>query len=520
MKKIMIVILTIGISLSLFAKQYPLKVDQAYLYLNGGELIQSVEISVIKGTHDYLLTNVAVGVNDKTIRLSSSTDHIKVLGFYYIRNFDYSEDLAHQIDLYKDSIESFVILKRDSELKIKLINEEISLLKSGVNNLMASDKVNYSTTQLNQLLKYYHIENEKKYGDLFANTKSLERYKLKLEDLNEKLKKISSQYNKSGALKVKINASKTSKIALSLKSFTPYIAWEPKYEANVSTIHESLALDFKAQITQESKLDWNQVKIKLYSNRISFNTQLQELQSYWVDYEKNSHAVRAKAYDASMLEVVEVSVNEPDVIEKQTGIEYVLPDRYSIFSSSSYSDLLPIASYSLPIQLEMKSVPIYDSSVYMQAKLLDSKGLQLLSGPMNVTCDGVYLGTTHFLVGTENRNVELTLGKNNHVFISRTMVNQSNRETTFGGKKVRKEAYETILKNTSSIKQVVYVKDRYPLAVDESIEVELLDSTNQPFSIDKEKGFVTWKIELEPYSTQSLFFEYQLKYSKDKKLSL
>lgn len=522
MKKILILVLTIGMSLSLFAKQYPLKVDQAYLYFNGGELTQTVEIPVIKGTHEYVLTNVTVGAERKTIRLFSGSDVIKIIGFNYIEYFDYSSGISQQIELYKDSIESYKTLVRNDALNIKISNEEIALLKSGMEELMANEKVNYSTSQLSQLLKYYHSENRTKAEELYAYTKSLENSNTKLKRLKKQLKKIDNKSYKSGAIKVKISAFKKAKITLSMKSFTHYVSWNPKYEATVSTIDKTLALDFNAQINQDSKLDWNQVKMMLFSNSVSFNNELPELQSYWLQYETKIYGAKQRVYEDEnrMLETVTVSTYEPKVNQKQTGNEYDLPNTYSINATNSYSNLISVASYTLPINIEMRSIPSYDKFVYMQAELLDYRELQLLDGSMNLTCDGVYLGTTYFVVGTENEKVELTLGRNSHILVSRNLVNQSNRETTFGGKKIRKEAYKTILKNTSSIKQVVYVKDRYPVPVDKSIEVELLESTTQFLSIDEVRGFITWKVELEPYSTQSLYFEYQVKYSKDKKLSL
>ena len=73
-----------------------------------------------------------------------------------------------------------------------------------------------------------------------------------------------------------------------------------------------------------------------------------------------------------------------------------------------------------------------------------------------------------------------------------------------------------ILKNNKSSKITVKLVDQIPVSNDKSIDVELVESSEAKFN--KNKGMLTWLIDLEPNTSKTKIFTYIVKYPEGERI--
>ena len=90
----------------------------------------------------------------------------------------------------------------------------------------------------------------------------------KLEDLNAQLKKLENQKRtvigkintKKGEIYVKVNAESAKNYPLELQYIVDNARWTPSYDLRATDISQPINLIYKANVQQDTKEEWNQVK--------------------------------------------------------------------------------------------------------------------------------------------------------------------------------------------------------------------------------------------------------------------
>ena len=98
--------------------------------------------------------------------------------------------------------------------------------------------------------------------------------------------------------------------------------------------------------------------------------------------------------------------------------------------------------------------------------------------------------------------------------MKRTLVKELTKSKVKGENKSETFTYEINIRNNKKQPIEVLLKDQYPLSKVKEVEITLDENGNA--EVDKETGFLTWKVKLEPGENKKYGFSYTVKYPKDK----
>lgn len=164
------------------------------------------------------------------------------------------------------------------------------------------------------------------------------------------------------------------------------------------------------------------------------------------------------------------------------------------------------------------SAPVRDKDAYLLGCIADWGNLQLLAGEANIIFEGTYVGKTFIDPGTTKDTLNLTLGKDKRVVVTREKLKDFSSVKFLGNNKKQILTYEITVKNNKKEEVQLQLKDLYPIPTDKEIEVELLEASNA--DVDKEAAFLTWNLQLKPGESKKIRLSYSVKYPKDKQLPL
>jgi uncharacterized protein (TIGR02231 family) len=141
--------------------------------------------------------------------------------------------------------------------------------------------------------------------------------------------------------------------------------------------------------------------------------------------------------------------------------------------------------------------------------------LQILPGSARIYFDGAYVGET--LLGSQSNTdtLDINLGRDRSLVISRKKVKDKTRVRTLENEKIETRTIELLVRNTKSQSILMNLEDQIPVSQNPNeIKVSLVDADGA--NLDEVSGILRWKIKLSAKETKKISFTYEVRYPKNK----
>lgn len=317
------------------------------------------------------------------------------------------------------------------------------------------------------------------------------------------------------------------------------VSWQPFYDIRIKDNKSNVQFFLKANITQSTGEDWNNVNLKLTTANPAEGGIKPELQTIWLGFQNNQPR---KLYDKVVTGGVPASYGDKDVLidydepkqgylvkgvykqktsnlnsvsqnlfntEFETNIAYTIP-------SDNQNHQVDLTSFSQSAIYGYAVVPKLNKEVFVTAQVLANDLINQISGEANVYYDGTFTGKT-FISPTANDTLLLTLGKDKRVQVERIKLKDFSSKSFFGSTKKEQTTYEIKVKNTQKDAIVLTIEDQIPVSNNSEIEVKLLEYEGATYNANT--GKLTWKMELKADESKSVKFGFEVKHPKDKPLT-
>ena len=170
-----------------------------------------------------------------------------------------------------------------------------------------------------------------------------------------------------------------------------------------------------------------------------------------------------------------------------------------------------IKQYAIPAEYRHFAVPKRSEVVYLSAIIRDWEQYDLLSGTLQLFFEGTYLGASRLEVEQTADSLQLSLGRDAGVVVTRRPNEDFRRRGgLFGGRKVVSRGYDIAVRNTKQQAIRLTVLDQVPISGQGNIEVEA--ELPPAADLDEESGLLTWRLDLPPDTERALSFGYVVRY--------
>jgi len=212
----------------------------------------------------------------------------------------------------------------------------------------------------------------------------------------------------------------------------------------------------------------------------------------------------------------QTAINTTTVYQPTTTI-FEIENPYSVPTDGKvYS--VDINNFDLNATYEYYSVPKLDAAAFLTAKITDWQELNLLPGEANLFFEGTFLGNSLLDVMNAGDTLNLSLGKDKGVVVSRKLMKEYSAKKFLGSNRTDSRQYEILVRNNKQQPIKIIVEDQFPVSTNKDIEVEKLSYDNGKLDDDTKK--VTWSFAIDSKKENKLQMSYAVKYPKDKTLQL
>ena len=504
------------------------KVNAATVYFNAVEITQSATAILPKGSSEIVVKNVADYLNENTVQIGAPSN-VTVLSVQFTNNYISEYEIDEKSPVIKNVRDSIKLVEKEiqkinnakeSEIKaIELLdkNQQVSGLNSGLN-----------VAELMKMMAFYKGKRNESRNAIDA----LEDRRIKLNEtlsnLRNKLEINTKNEEKTskGKLIIQVMNELAGNVDFNINYLSNQASWSPFYDLRADNVTAPINMMYKAQVVQNTGIDWKKVKLTLSSGNPNQNNQAPILNAWWLQYEQ---PYLAAEYDKMELSEVVVTASpirkdkkqlgyaaapiNANIVENQLNISFDIDIPYDILSNGK-AHSVALKDLKLPATYKYYAAPRVEKEAFLLAEINDYSKYNLLPGEANIIFEGLYVGKTYINPNQTSDTLNLSMGRDKKISIKREKVADKSGTKFLSSKKEQTFTYDITVRNNKKEAVQLLLKDQYPLSPDKEIEVTLIESNDA--KINTETGILTWDLNLKPNETYKIRISYKVKYPKDK----
>lgn len=513
------------------------KPTAATVYFNAAEITEHTTVTLPAGTSEVVVKNVADYLYESTVQVGAPST-LTVLSVQFTNNYISEFEVDESSPALKKVRDSIVMVQKELE-KVRTLRtaEQSTLQMLDKAAQQYGNQTGLSVAELTKMVDYYKVKRNECALAINAFNEKEQTLNTRLGELNGKLTvtEKTTEKTSSGKLVLQVMNDVAGPVALDITYLTNNASWTPFYDLRAEGTAQPINMLYKAQVTQNTGIDWKKVKLTLSSGTPNQNSQA-PLLSAWLlrfgqamAYYNNSNAAANTLYKENSAqeldEVVVVGYESMDrkrvddfttINENQLTITFDIDVPYDILSNGKRHSVT-LKEIKLPATYRHYTVPKVEKEAFLLAELSDYSKYNLLRGEANIIFDGMYIGKTYIDPNQVADTLNLSMGRDKKISVKREKIVDKSGTKFLSGFKEQTFTYEITIKNNKKDAVDIMVKDQYPVSTDKEIEVELLQSDKA--SVNAETGILTWELKLDPGQSKKVRISYRVKYPKDKIIS-
>jgi uncharacterized protein (TIGR02231 family) len=509
------------------------EIKSVVLYLEGVEYSHVLPVKLTAGRNLLVFEGLSSKLDPKSIRVNTDMG-VSVLS------------ISSTIDY---------LLKNEEKPRIKVLKDSVTLITAKVQAL--SDENDALTTQKNMLLKNQSIGGQQtgvsvlelqKAADFYA-TRILEinkrvsqintdiaEYSVTLLNLNAELTELNAKVSYQRAqILVLVSTEKDMNVSFDLRYYVSDAGWAPYYELKSEEIGQPIDLIYHAKVYNNTDIDWNNVNIILSTGDPTKSVTQPKLEAWKLNYESeiaesffgNKGNATYQFQDNNNLnanyeyqqQVQQQTIQKKGQVQyttievSQISVEFPITAKYSI-PSDSKPYIVDVTKYNLPATYKHICIPKEDKDAFLLARITGWEDLNLVQGPASVYFGGSYVGQSYIYTRNVADTLDLSLGRDNKVMVTRTKMKEFTDKQFIGTKKKETYRYQIVVKNNRKAPISIEIQDQVPVSENTEIEVSVDETTKADYNVLT--GICKWNYTINPDKSESMSLQYTVKYPKNK----
>ena len=318
-------------------------------------------------------------------------------------------------------------------------------------------------------------------------------------------------------------------VPLEISYITNTATWSPFYDLRAESVATPINMMYKAQVIQNSGIDWKKVKLTLSSGMPNANNQAPLLQAWFLRYgnkysemtvyrndmrQNSIQTFKKENAGSPIVETDKSSISDFTTIkENQLSVSFDIDLPYDILSNGK-THSVALKEIKLPATYKYYAVPRVDKEAFLLAEISDYSKFNLLQGEANIIFEGMYVGKTNINPNQTSDTLNLSMGRDKRISIKREKVVDKSGTKFLSSYKEQTFTFDITVRNNKKEAIDLLLKDQYPLSSDKEITTELLQS--DAAKINLETGILTWQLKISPSETKKVRISYKVRYPKDK----
>ncbi len=526
------------------------KITAVTVYPGAARVTREAKVNIPTGTHSIVFENIVPVFDDHSLTVAGEgTAKVRIFGGYVKQEY-LKEAADKRVKELQEKIEGLQDQVAIEMARIQAINEQKEVLNSvklHAAQQLPKDLITKmpTTAELSELIKFVGTSRE-------GLEQTNQDVQLKIRALNRDIEKLNSELSQlnSGGAKLKrsivVDVEGVSAGSLNLRvSYTVNGAyWSAAYDARAALDKSEVELTAFGAVRQTTGEDWDDVQMTLSTAQPTIGGRMPYVEP-WILTEYQAYPQRARqnvlmkaamatADSAVQYEAFGVGGAMPasapaeeradmayaNVAQAGISVTYQLARPVSIVSDGTESKF-PVGTQTLKANFEYSVYPRSSEFAYLGSRVVNSKDLQLLAGPVNLFLNNEFVGKSSIDSIGPGEEFDLYLGIDENVKVKRQLVEKKVDDTLIGGIQSSNRKiiykYKLSVENFTAKPTPFKLFESMPVAQTDKIKVKIQDVSIAPTAKDwkDRKGVWLWEFNLAPKQKQEVLYTFIVEHPRD-----
>jgi hypothetical protein len=290
-------------------KEIKTEVSEVTVFIEGAQVTRKKTVDLSPGTSLLKFVDLSPFIDAKSIQ-------VKANGNVTVLSVNHQQDFLDKTQKSKELTEldsKLIEIERNIKLEktyLEIISEELAFLKDNrdiggnlkeINLITLKEASNFYSTNL-KALKLSEIDHNKNIEELTKQKRNIEN----------QIKSITTQKEyPTGEILVKAQSAFASRVSFEISYLVINASWFPSYDIRAKSISDPVELIYKANVRQDTKEDWKNVKLRFSTSDPNKTGVAPELKTYFLNYNiappvynRVAGIVSGKVYDGNSNETL------------------------------------------------------------------------------------------------------------------------------------------------------------------------------------------------------------------------
>jgi hypothetical protein len=511
---------------------------EATVFLHGAELVSTANINLHKGENEIVFTNIATEVNPQSITIGTDKDASVMSAIYKVNYLSENEVTSLLIKMIKDSLD---FLNEDNVAlgnKISVQDEILTTLKD--NHVIKGQNTGVSVAELQKMMDLIATKMNTLLTEKSLLVKKQQKNNERIQRLNNQLQQEQENEQYTAQIAVKFYSTEATTTTVRISYVTRNAGWLPTYEIRADKINDSIRLQYKANVYQNTGIKWDKIQLALSTGNPNEGVNAPVIRPWYLSlYQRMEQDVTKKETVPQRIDntryyvdgITVMGANNKSALaigDNNTSMnQYVSVDNSgtaTIFEidipfsvpSDGQQHLVDVKSYKLPAVYRYYAAPKLDRDAFLIAHVTQWSDINLLPAATSIFFEGTYVGQGYLDTRSVKDTLDISLGRDKKVIVKKERDKEYKSQKFIGNNKREAYIYTISVRNTKKVPVEVSIQDQLPVSNDKDIVVE--DKEIDGGTIEETTGIVTWTIKVAPNETAKKKLGFTIKYPKDKTL--
>lgn len=262
------------------------KITDVTVFLQSAQITRTGNVTIPSGESTVVIEKLSPYMDDKSVQVKAD-GNFTILSVKHKLDYLSEREKSSETKNLQEEAEELGTEIEEQNARLSVLSEKESLLDKNKN--LNGETNGTNLVQLKQAIEFYDKELSEIKKDYIQTRK-------KIEDLTEQLNKVESQIADirnqenlpSGKLEIKVESDDSTAGQFNISYLVGNAGWYPNYDLRVDNINNPLNLEYKADVYQNTGVDWNNVKLKFSNGNPNQSGVAPELETWYLNYARNS----------------------------------------------------------------------------------------------------------------------------------------------------------------------------------------------------------------------------------------
>ena len=512
-------------------KEVKAEIKHVTVFPDRAQIDHETTVNITPGKAILKLSSLSPYIDPQSVQVKGFGE-FTILSVNHQNNYLQNLEESPEIKKLRTELEALQLKVEDERAAIAVLKEKEAFLVA--NRGILVKETTFSVEQLKSVMDLYTNNMDQVTTTVLKKNRLIKDYEKQIAALQQQIsEKLDRKNLPSGEIYITVSSEKQVAAKLNYSYVVMNAGWYPSYDIRVTDIKNPVTIFFKANVYQNSGVEWKDVKLSFSNATPWLSGNIPVLYPWFIDYyipvpvmryAKSAGIARDAAPAAADVmalkeEAVEME-SVPVAVQKQTGettITFDVTIPYSIPSDGKIQTV-EIQRLTSPAEYKYVTIPKLSQHAFLTANITNWSELSLQSGEAILYFENSYVGKSNLNVNQLTDTLTLSLGTDNSILVKREKRQDFTSRKVIGANKTENFSFLLTIRNNKSAGIKLTLHDQIPVSSNSGITVEASELSGG--RLNTQTGEISWDLDLKPQESKQIVLSYSVKYPKDKSVIL